>query len=116
LARILVADDDPAVRTFLRLILERDGHEVLEAGDGGLAVELARLHCPNLFLCDIFMPEVDGIDAIHAFHAALPDVPIIAVSGRMDVLATARKIGAARVLTKPFKVEAVQALVQSVLG
>jgi len=116
LTRILIADDDNAVRKFLRTILEPEGYQVLEAGDGGLALALARLHGPDLFICDIFMPEVDGIDAINQFRAALPDVPVIALSGRMDVLPTARRIGAARVLAKPFKPEAVLALVQSVLG
>jgi two-component system response regulator (stage 0 sporulation protein F) len=107
LARILVADDDESLRGLLRHVLEGWGHEVLAASDGALALARARLQPPDLFLCDVFMAEMDGLEAIREFRAAFPGVPIVAISGaalggRLDMLHVAKMLGASRVLPKPF--------------
>jgi CheY-like chemotaxis protein len=110
LARILVADDDDRLRRLLCCYLERKGHEVSAASDGGLALAQAQRWPPDLFLCDIFMAGMDGVEAIRAFRAAFPVVPIVAMSGaamggKLDLLPAAKVLGAARVLAKPFSLD-----------
>jgi CheY-like chemotaxis protein len=121
LARILIADDDDGLRRLLRCYLEGKGHEVSAAGDGGLALAQAHLWPPDLFLCDLFMAEVDGVEAIRAFRAAFPDVPVVAMSGaalggRLDLLAAVEVLGAARVLAKPFSLDELGIILDELLG
>lgn len=78
--RILVADDDPASRTTLKLLLEDAGYEVYFAGNGSEAVKLARQLTPHLVLMDISMPEMDGLEARRLIHERDPSLPILAVS------------------------------------
>jgi two-component system KDP operon response regulator KdpE len=77
---ILVAEDDPDSREFLRFFLEGEGFNVIEAKNGAEAVELARQQCPDLVLTDLHMPELDGVAAINQIRS-LCDVPILAISG-----------------------------------
>ncbi len=114
--RVLITDDDSSVRFLLRTILEGEGHEVVEAEDGAEALRRAGEGRVDLLLCDIFMPDKDGLETISEFRATLGNIPIIAMSGRIDMLSTARVLGAVRVLTKPFRREAVVTLVGGVLG
>jgi CheY-like chemotaxis protein len=76
---------------------------------------------PDLFLCDIFMPETDGLQTMREFRRAFPDVPIVAMSGaalggRLDMLPIAKCLGAAAVLSKPFRMDALLALVSGLLA
>jgi CheY-like chemotaxis protein len=119
-ARILIADDDEQLRGLLRLALEAAGHQVMAAPDGGLALVLASLFGPELFLCDLFMAEVDGLEAIGRFRAAFPGVPIVAMSGaafggQLDLLPVAKTLGAERQLAKPFSVATLLSLVEELL-
>jgi CheY-like chemotaxis protein len=110
--RILIVDDDTAVRTAMQIVLEREGYAVSAAANGreGLAaVETAKF---DIVICDIFMPGMDGIEAINAFHKLDPDLPVIAMSGFMfrdgqrpapDYLSLSTKLGAAYSLRKPFR-------------
>jgi DNA-binding response OmpR family regulator len=103
----LIVDDNPDMRSFLRIVLERAGFEVQVAADGERALDLQRAHPVEVLITDIFMPECDGIELIHQFKSAFPQVKIIAMSGggrvsRMDYLPFAADIGADRLLRKPF--------------
>jgi len=60
MASILIVDDDPHIRDFIRDVLEYDGHEVSEAEDGGIALQHMRGHRPDLVLLDLNMPVIDG--------------------------------------------------------
>jgi CheY-like chemotaxis protein len=106
-ARILIADDDERLRGATRAVLEEEGHEVVEAGNGCAAVVIHRTFAPDLIVCDMFMPGQDGIETIRALRRESARVKIIAVSGggfsgAIDVLTMARHIGASEVLSKPF--------------
>lgn len=57
---ILVADDEPAIRTMLEVILSADGHEIITVPDGAAALEYLRSHSPEIMLLDIQMPEFGG--------------------------------------------------------
>jgi CheY-like chemotaxis protein len=60
-APVLVADDDPDIRTMVRMLLELDGHRVLEAKDGSSAWELIQSHGPSVVVADVQMPGMTGL-------------------------------------------------------
>jgi CheY-like chemotaxis protein len=112
MSRILVVDDDTAVRGAIKTVLEHDGHQVTLAADGRAGVSAVESQAFDIVICDIFMPGMDGIETIHAFHKINPRIPVIAMSGFMfrdgqspapDYLALSTKLGAAYSLRKPFR-------------
>jgi len=112
MSRILVVDDDVAVRGAIKMVLEQDGHDVTLASDGRSGVSAAEGDAFDMVICDIFMPGMDGIETIHAFHKINPRMPVIAMSGFMfrdgqspapDYLTLSTKLGAAKSLRKPFR-------------
>lgn len=80
---ILVAEDHEDTRGFLRVFLQEEGYNVIEAKNGAEAVELARQECPDLILTDLHMPVIDGIDAVKQIRSVrnLSEIPILAMSG-----------------------------------
>jgi PAS domain S-box-containing protein len=116
-ARILVADDEAAVRGFLRNVLQEGGYEVIEAADGKQALQQARAGDVDLVITDLIMPEQEGIETIQALRRELPGVGIIAISGAFDsqLLKMARMLGAAAVLHKPVDAGLLLASVAEVL-
>jgi DNA-binding response OmpR family regulator len=105
-SRILVIEDDDQTRRMLRQMMERAGHEVIDAPNGEVALELFRDAPADLVITDILMPERDGIETIRDFRREFPEVKIIAISGGgrdgvMDFLPVARQLGACRTFNKP---------------
>lgn len=108
MARILVTDDEEAIRKLLRQMLEAEGHTVAEAGDGEEAIAIARQDPADLLITDLFMPVREGLETIQEFRAEFPEMPIIAISGGRpdsngDFLPVAGKLGANRTINKPFR-------------
>ena len=106
MARILVVDDDEAVREFLRIVIEQGGHEVVEAENGAVGLRVLAAQLVDLVLCDIFMPEMDGLETIREMRKIEPDLKIIAMSGgsldiREDFLESATFFGACDTFEKP---------------
>jgi phosphoserine phosphatase RsbU/P len=79
--RILTIEDDPAVRSGISAYLEDSGFEMLEAADGLRGVELFRGERPDLVLCDLRLPGMDGLEVLSAITAESPETPVIVVSG-----------------------------------
>ena len=107
--RILVADDNETVRTFLGNLLGGEGYEVVLAVDGKEAVRAFRARRPDLVILDVFMPRMSGLDALLDMDPAKTFVPVIAISGSgsrtgADPLALAASLGASRTFAKPFDV------------
>jgi len=106
MARILVAEDDDSVRTFVETALRLKGHEVLVAEDGGLAAETmaAEQGRFDLLLSDIKMPIMDGIALALDVGARFPDVTILLMTGFADQRERAHGLDALiyDVITKPF--------------
>lgn len=107
MARILVVDDDYQVRKFISQALSRAGHEPLPAGDGNECLRLFRASPVPLVIIDIIMPEKEGIETIIELRRLDPGLRIIAISGGGRVgpesyLMTAKGLGAADALQKPF--------------
>ena len=106
MARILIIDDEPQIRSMLKLMLERDGHEVAEAPDGIEGIRIYRQNPADLIITDLIMPNKDGIGVIIDLKKEFPNVKIIAMSGGglnkpEGYLKGAKKLGAACTLTKP---------------
>lgn len=121
MAFILVVDDDAMLRTTLRSILERAGHEVAEAADGKLGLACYRARRPDLVLIDMIMPNREGGETIMELRAGGGDVPIIAMSGGgFDggalYLTIASEVGADRVLKKPIRAHDLLQAVEACLG
>jgi len=94
--RVLIADDDPAVVWFLADLLKTSGCIVHEAFSGAQALELAYSTSPDLLICDIMMPELDGFTLCRMLRrdVALRDVPVILLSWKEDLLQRVRELGA----------------------
>jgi DNA-binding response OmpR family regulator len=89
--KILVADDDEVVRTFVQRVAEHAGHEVTVAENGREALEAAQRIDPDILITDWRMPELDGyglVEALRALprHAGLPVICLTSVSEREDVI------------------------------
>jgi CheY-like chemotaxis protein len=120
MARILLIDDDDSVRTLMGLLLVRSGHTVIEARDGLEGLELFPGTAADLVITDITMPRRNGLEVVRVLREKQPPVKVIAMSGGVrftadNPLDTARRLGAARVLAKPFSIEALMAAINEVL-
>ena len=82
---VLIVDDDPSVRDAVRLNLQYDGYEILEAGTGAEGLALAERHRPDVMLLDIKMPGLDGFEVLQRLRAADLGIPVIVVSGHGNV-------------------------------
>ena len=116
--RILVIDDDDAVRGLLRNILSSAGYIVLEAGDGKAGLAQLDGAPIDLVVTDLVMPEQEGLEILRKLHAQRPGLPVIAVSGAFDgsFLRVARCFGAVDALAKPVDSDALLRAVQLALA
>jgi response regulator NasT len=117
-ARILTVDDNPIVRSDLRLILEDAGYEVCPEGrDGVEAVDLAREHKPDLVLIDLSLPRLDGVEATRRILDER-DVPVVALTGHSkgDFVQRAVDAGAVGHVLKPFSRASLVATLSEVLA
>ena len=115
--RLLVADDEPGVRSFLRTVLEGGRYEVVEAANGNQALIEARAGRVDLVIMDLVMPEQEGIETIQVLRKEFPDIGIIAMSGAFggEFLKAARLLGADAALSKPVGADLLLAKVAEVL-
>jgi len=121
MARILVIDDQDSIRRVVRRALEQDGHEVFDASDGELGMEILESHSFDIVITDIFMPGQDGIVTLRQVRKRFPEVKVIVISGgdstgMMDLRQDAELLGAVTSLQKPFNAREIMDLVRSVLG
>jgi len=101
--RVLVADDEEGVRTFLAESLERAGHEVTQVADGAAAIRAAHEEPFDVVLTDLHMPSTDGMAVVRAVRTEQPDVEVIVLTAFGDVATAveAMKLGAYDYLQKP---------------
>jgi two-component system alkaline phosphatase synthesis response regulator PhoP len=106
MGRVLVVDDEPDVLLLCRLNLQQQGHEVLEAPNGGAALDVVRSQLPDLIVLDLMLPGIDGYEVLETLAkddstAKIPVLVLTAKSLRAD-RERSRQLGAAAFLTKPF--------------
>lgn len=103
--QILVIEDDPVVRFNIVSYLEDSGYTVAEADSGEQGVAVVRDACPDLVLCDLRMPGMDGLDVLRVLGAELPDLPTVVVSGTgvLSDAVEALRTGAWDFVTKPIQ-------------
>ncbi|WP_207483849.1 response regulator [Arenibaculum pallidiluteum] len=116
MAKILVVDDEPQIRKFLRISLGATGYEVLEAADGRSGVAAALSDGPDLVMLDLGLPDLDGQEAITAIRAA-SDVPILVLSVRAEETDKVEALdrGADDYVVKPFGIGELLARVRACL-
>ena len=101
--RILLAEDDAAMRHYLARALERSGYDVVAVGCGTEALPLIEAERFDLLLTDIVMPEMDGIELAQRAGTLAPDMQVMFITGFAAVTLKAGKAKpAAKVLSKPF--------------
>ncbi|HET7679933.1 MAG TPA: response regulator [Xanthobacteraceae bacterium] len=112
MTRILVIDDDEAVREATAMLLEGEGFEVVAAADGKSGIEAVKAGSFDLVIVDLFMPGIDGLQTAKAIRQLNPSMPVIAVSGFMlgkwrlempNFGTMAAEAGAFSTLYKPFQ-------------
>jgi CheY-like chemotaxis protein len=119
MARILIAEDDDAVRAFLVRALGGDGHDLIETADGTSAFDA--LNASNggidLLLSDVKMPGMDGIELALATGRHHPDTAIMLMTGHVDQRERAHDLDALvhDVITKPFSVDQIMSAVREAL-
>jgi len=109
MAKILIVDDDAALREVVRLSLESAAYEVLEAANGKEGVDLANRLLPDLILCDVRMEHMDGYDTLSALrqNTVTASIPVILMTGQADAagMRQGMELGADDYLPKPFKLD-----------
>ena len=105
--RVLVVDDDEAIRDLLDDVLELEGYESRTAEDGAAALQLAAEWTPDLIVLDLMMPKMDGWQFREAQRELphLRDVPVLVVSASQRARDAYRELGASAVVAKPFDLE-----------
>lgn len=118
-ATLLLVDDEAAIRELLTEFLVGCGHRVVAVAHGREAISWLRRtgDLPDAVLTDITMPEMDGLELITALKGLCPHVPVIAMSGAVTggYLPLARRLGACRVLAKPFRLHELEQRLEEVL-
>jgi len=114
---VLVVDDEPAIRRFLRLSFDAEGYQVGEAGDGRSALEALRKGRPDILILDLGLPDIDGLEVIRELREHGSLIPIIVLSSRTDerVKVQALDLGADDYVGKPFGIEELLARIRSAL-
>lgn len=116
--KILIIDDDEAIREYLSVLLDDEGYTVMEAEDGSAGLNLLTTFRADIIITDLVMPEKEGIETIREIKAMYSDCKIIAMSGAMNrdnYLLITKALGANAVIKKPFERETVLDTVKNLL-
>jgi DNA-binding response OmpR family regulator len=122
MAKILIVDDDPAMRRTIMRMIESEGHEILNAQNGIEGMRAVLSERPDIVITDILMPDKEGIETILELRREAPNTRIIAISGAAggngapSYLKLAHELGADEVLAKPFVAADLLRLIHNLLG
>jgi two-component system response regulator AtoC len=105
--RVLIVDDEEQMRELLAKVLEKNGYQVMTAGDGGQALTLLEKEPMDLVVTDVRMPGLDGMEALKAIKELNPEIVVIIMTafGSIDQAVQAVKEGAYDYINKPFKID-----------
>ena len=115
--RILIVDDEPPIRRFLRTALAAQDYRVEEAGDGEAALDFLKRNPVDLVILDLGLPGMDGLEVVRRLRAQSSAIPIVILSSRDDEAGkvAALDLGADDYVSKPFGVEELSARVRAAL-
>ena|SRR3954468_7483 len=118
MARILVVDDEPDILLMLRMSLEDEGHDVFMAADGLIGLERLAEHHPDLVVLDVMMPVLDGFGMLERKRADGDRTPVVMLSAKSEQndVDRAMSLGAVEFVSKPFDLDRLVALIESVLA
>ena len=113
---VLVADDDAAIRSLLRQVLQDEGYVVQEAATGVEVVDKVKENGPDLVIMDVRMPELDGIEALSGVKATSPKTSVLIMTafGSSNAAIRAMELGAFDYVTKPFELDKINYTVSKV--
>jgi two-component system nitrogen regulation response regulator NtrX len=116
--RILVIDDEAAIRDSMKMILEYEGYDFLGAGTGDDGIALAESDPVDMVFLDIKMPGMDGLETLGRLKKAAPDLPVVMISGHgtVSTAVEATKLGAFDFIEKPLATERILVTIRNVLG
>ncbi len=111
--QLLIVDDEPNIREVLRIVLDGEGYSVSEAATYAEAMQLLGQTTFDLVICDIFLPDGNGLDLVRSYHASNPDTHFVVVTAHTTPAhaMTALRDGAVEYLSKPFDVEELKLVV-----
>lgn len=119
--KILLVDDEGAIRSMVSVVLKGEGRTFVEASNGMEAQAFLAADSYDLVISDVIMPDCDGIELVMSIRRKQPEVPVIIMSGGGRVQANhylnlAEKLGAAKVFEKPFDTAVLRKTVAEILG
>jgi two-component system nitrogen regulation response regulator NtrX len=117
-AKVLIIDDEEAIRSSLKMILEYEGYECVLAANGEAGLKIAERESPDLVFLDIKMPQMDGMEVLKRLKAGEGAPPVVMISGHADIATAfeASKLGAFDFLEKPLESERVLVVTRNALG
>lgn len=120
--KILVIDDDHAVRRTICENLRESGYDILEAADGDQGLSMIDpAQMPAIVITDIIMPKKEGLETIMEIRKNFPQIKLIAISGggrtrSTDFLALAKRLGSDAILPKPIDMDQLEKTIKSLVG
>ncbi len=117
MANLLIVDDEQSYRQLLRLVFETDGHNIRTAMNGREALLMLEEEGSDVIISDVKMPDMDGIELLHAVRESLPDIGFVLMTAfaTVDTAREAFKLGADDFIQKPFDVEELKVIVKKAI-
>ncbi len=117
MSKILVVDDEQSMRDFLAILLKKEGHEVVTAGNGSDAIRAIQAEIFDLVITDVKMPGADGMDVLKAIKEISPETVVIMITAfaTTETAVEAMKLGAYDYIIKPFKVDELKLIINNSL-
>ena len=113
--KVLIVDDEPAIREVLEMILQEWGYDVRLASDGAEAKQLVETYDPEIVISDVVMPQLSGLDLLRCLKTGNPNRPVIMVTAHasIDLAVESMKQGAQDFITKPMDYPKLRAILKA---
>ncbi|ETT62922.1 response regulator [Paenibacillus sp. FSL H8-0457] len=105
--KVLIVDDQNGIRILLVEVFSSEGYETYQAANGKAALEIVKMHAPDLVLLDMKIPGMDGLEILKHIKQMNPDIKVIMMTayGELDMIKEATDLGALMHFTKPFDID-----------
>ncbi|MCV4235867.1 response regulator [Virgibacillus sp. LDC1] len=105
--KVLIVDDQNGIRILLVEVFSSEGYETFQAANGKVALEIVKMHAPDLVLLDMKIPGMDGLEILKHIKQMNPDIKVIMMTayGELDMIKEATDLGALMHFTKPFDID-----------